>query len=54
MVAPIQMSNNKIVGLADATAPSDGVNKKILDSTVNSLVNDLGAEHRRYADTRHI
>jgi len=31
------MNNHKVVGLADVTAPDDGVNKKILDAAINSL-----------------
>jgi len=37
IVSDLQMNNNKVVGLADAVAPTDGVNKKILDAAVNSL-----------------
>jgi len=38
MVSDLQMNNHKLVGLADATAPTDGVNKKVLDEAVNSLM----------------
>jgi len=31
------MNNHKVVGLAGATAPADGVNKKTLDAAVNLL-----------------
>jgi len=37
MVSDLQMNDHKIVGLADATAPDDGVNKKTLDAAINSL-----------------
>jgi len=37
IVSYLQMNDHKIVRLADATAPADGVNKKTLDSAVNSL-----------------
>jgi len=32
------MNNHKLVGLTDATVPTDGVNKKVLDEAVNSLM----------------
>jgi len=37
MVSDLQMNDHKIVRLADATAPADGVNKRTLDAAVNSL-----------------
>jgi len=37
IVSDLQIYNYKPVGLADATAPTDGVNKKVLDDAVNSL-----------------
>ena len=37
MVSDLQMNYHKIVGLADATAPADGVNKRTLDAAVNSV-----------------
>jgi len=37
MVSDLQMNDHKLVGLADATAPADGVNKRTLDAAVNSL-----------------
>ena len=37
MVSDLQMSDHKLVGLADAVAPTDGVNKKILEAAVNFL-----------------
>jgi len=37
IVSDIQMNHHKVVGLADAVAPTDGVNKKVLDAAVNSL-----------------
>jgi len=37
IVSDLQMNNHKVVGLADAVAPTDGVTKKILDAAVNSL-----------------
>ena len=37
MVSDFQMNDRKIVILADATAPADGVNKRTLDAAVNSL-----------------
>jgi len=36
MVSDLQMNDHKLVCLTDATAPTDGVNKKVLDETVNS------------------
>jgi len=38
MVSDLQMNNHKLVGLADAVGPTDGVNKKVLDEAVNSLM----------------
>ena len=35
MVSNLQMNNHKIVRLADATVPADGVNKRTLDAAVN-------------------
>jgi len=37
MVSDLQMNDHKIVRLADATAPADGVNKRTLDAAVNPL-----------------
>ena len=37
MVSDLQMNDHKIVRLADATEPADGVNKKALDAAVKSL-----------------
>ena len=37
ITAPIQMNGNKLVGLTNATALTDGVNLRTLDGTVNSL-----------------
>jgi len=37
MISDLQMNDLKIVRLADATAPADGVNKKTLDAAVTSL-----------------
>jgi len=37
MVSDLLMNNHKLVGLADAVTPSDGVNKSTLDAAVNSL-----------------
>jgi len=42
MVSDLQMNDHKIVRLADATEPSDGVNKRTLDAAVNSLRSDNG------------
>ena len=42
--------NHKLVGLADAVRPTDGVNKKVLDGAVNSLTHDLTTESQRYTD----
>jgi len=36
MVSDLQMKDHKLVGLADAVRPTDGVNKKVLDKAVNS------------------
>ena len=37
-VSDLQMNDHKRVGLADATEPTDGANKKVLDEAVNSLM----------------
>jgi len=37
IVSDLQMNDHKIVRLANATAPADGVNKRTLDTAVNSL-----------------
>jgi len=44
------MNDHKLVGLADAVTPTDGLNKKVLDEAVNSLTNDLTTESQRYTD----
>ena len=38
MVSDLQMNDHKLVGLADATAPTDGVNKKVLDEAVKGIL----------------
>jgi len=38
MVSDLQMNDHKLVSLADAVTPTDGVNKKVLDEAVNSLI----------------
>ena len=38
MVSDLQMNNHKLVGLADAVRPTDGVNKAVLDEAVHSLM----------------
>ena len=38
MVSVLQMNDHKLVGLAEAVTPTDGVNKKVLDEVVNSLI----------------
>ena len=50
MVSDLQMNDHKLVGLADAVTPTDGVNKKVLDEAVNSLTHDLTTESQRYTD----
>ena len=50
MVSDLQMNDHKLVGLADAVMPTDGVNKKILDEAVDSLTHDLTTESQRYTD----
>jgi len=50
MVSDLQMNDHKLVGLADAVMPTDGVNKKVLDEAVNSLTRDLTTECQRYTD----
>jgi len=50
MVSDLQMNDHKLVGLADAVPPTDGLNKKVLDEAVNSLTNDLTTESQRYTD----
>ena len=50
MVSDLQMNGHKLVGLADAVTPTDGLNKKVLDEAVNSLTNDLTTESQRYTD----
>ena len=42
MVSDLQMNVHKIVRLADATAPADGVNKRTLDAAVKSLRSENG------------
>ena len=36
MVSDLQMNDHKLVCLTDATAPTDGVNKKVLDEAVRA------------------
>jgi len=50
MVSDLLMNDHKLVGLADAVTPTDGVNKKILDEAVNSLTHNLTTESQRYTD----
>jgi len=50
MVSDLLMNYHKLVGLADAVMPTDGVNKKVLDEAVNSLTQDLTTESQRYTD----
>jgi len=50
MVSDLQMNDRKLVGLADAVMPTDGVNKKVLDEAVNSLTHNLTTESQRYTD----
>jgi len=50
MVSDLQMNDRKLVSLADAVMPTDGVNKKVLDEAVNSLTHDLTTESQRYTD----
>ena len=50
MVSDLQMNDHKLIGLADAVTPTDGVNKKVLDEAVNSLTHDLTTESQRYTD----
>jgi len=38
MVSDLQMNNHKLVGLVDVIAPIAGVNKKVLDEALNSLI----------------
>jgi len=38
MVSDLQMNDHKIVGLAEAVMPTDGVNKKVLEEGFNSLM----------------
>jgi len=51
MVSDLQMNDHKLVGLANAVMPTDGVNKKVLDEAVNSLTRDLTTESQRYTDS---
>jgi len=37
MVSDLQMTDHKIVRLADATPPADGMNKRTLDAAMKSL-----------------
>jgi len=46
MVSNLQMNDHKLVGLADAVRPTDGVNKKVLDEAVKSLTR----ESQRYTN----
>jgi len=50
MVSNLLMNDHKLVGLTDAVMPTDGVNKKVLDESVNSLTHDLTTESQRYTD----
>jgi len=50
MVSDLQMNDHKLVGLADAVMPTDGVNKNVLDEAVNSLTRDLTTESQRCTD----
>jgi len=50
MVSNLQMNDHKLVRLADAVRPTDGVNRKVLDEAVNSLTHDLTTESQRYTD----
>ena len=50
MVSDLLMNDHKLVGLADAVTPTDGVNKKVLDEAVNSLTHDLTTVSQRYTD----
>jgi len=50
MVSDLQMNGHKLVGLADAVMPTDGVNKKVLDEAVNSLTHVFTTESQRYTD----
>jgi len=50
MVSDLQMNDHKLVSLADAVMLTDGVNKKVLDETVNSLTCDLTTESQKYTD----
>jgi len=47
MVSYLQMNDRKLVSLADAVMPTDGVNKRTLDAAVNPL----RSENERAADT---
>ena len=42
MVSDLQMNDRKLVSLADAVMPTDGVNKMTLDAAVNSLRSENG------------
>ena len=42
LVSDLHTNDHKIVRLADATEPSDGVNKRTLDAAVNSLRSENG------------
>ena len=47
MVSNLQMNDHKLVGLADTVMATDGVNKKVLDGSVNSLTHDLSTESQK-------
>ena len=42
MVSDLQMNDHKLVSLADAVTPTDGMNKKVLDEAVR--------ENQKYTD----
>jgi len=50
MVSDLQMNDRKLVGLADAVMPIDGVNKKVWDEAANSLTHDLATDSQRYTN----
>jgi len=47
MVSPLEQSQN---WLADGTAPTDGVNKKTVDTEFNLAIEDMRHENKRYVD----
>ena len=46
MVGNFQHNSNRVVGMSDPLEELNGVNKRALDATVNSLVEDMSTENK--------